>query len=95
MTSPMRLEMPVHDNPDSIKRYADATWVSCKYVKKKLMTNGQLPCSMLGIPIDKDGECWGVIVLDSTERDGLKERDHFYQAARVTQNTIAQLADQL
>jgi len=64
-----------------IEDYAKQSHVPVEWVKEKLAQNKPLPRSLYGIPVERSGKVWGVIVVDSRHKEILSqtEIDAFYE----------------
>lgn len=60
------------DSSDAaIKDYADATWVSEDWVRKRLEDKKNCPRSFCGVPIEVKGKRYGVLLLDSRKPENI------------------------
>jgi hypothetical protein len=51
------------------KRYADATGVRDRWVRRRQRRDYLFPRSFWGIPVEADGRMWGVLVIDSRDAE--------------------------
>jgi len=49
----------------TIERYADDTNISADWIQNKIKNGFILPRSFWGIPVEKEGRIWGVLLIDS------------------------------
>ena len=73
----LRAESPKQD----IEDYAKQTHVPAEWIQGKLAQNKFLPRSLYGIPVEKSGKLWGVIVIDSRHKEIMSQIqiDEFYE----------------
>ena len=82
-----------------IEQYADASHISVKYVKRKINERGDKPLfrCLCGMVLMVRGKRWGVVVLDSTEPDGIIDPNktenmaHFSHLQKMLENILEQL----
>lgn len=66
--------------PEQIAEYARNTWVSEDWVKQRLRSGKPFSRCLYGVPIEVDGERWGVIILDSRNPDSIKPNSPKFSA---------------
>lgn len=56
------------------KDYADRTYCAVEMIDRYISKERPMPCSVVAIPVERNGKIWGVIVLDSRYPDGVTDK---------------------
>lgn len=67
---------------ENVAEYARRTFVTEGWVRSRLGRRSRLSLSLCAIPLEVNGERWGVIVLDSMKPDALKRKSHTWDPYR-------------
>lgn len=83
-------ELTVDSPEELIREYASRTFIEEKQLRKKLKKKKTMPRAMCGIPIEFNGQVWGVIVIDSRLPVLIAETDirRFYKIHSAILNKI-------